>query len=92
MMGKTYTPRETRIVRLADTDIYRVEVWQRARWWHRRSSWVAMMRLDDHLCVWPWEGSYSRAVAVQKQWIADAWEVIHRDDGNWTTVDEEHRS
>ena len=85
---QTRTPRQTRIVKLAGVDIYRVEVWKPRHWW-QSPSWVPMTRLDDECREVPWEGtSYLRASHVRDSFLREANEVIARADSAWVEVGE----
>lgn len=86
------TPRQTRIVKLAGVDIYRVEVWKPRHWW-QSPSWVPMtiahpLRAGEYREM-PWEGtSYLRASHVRDSFLREADEVIARADSAWVEVGE----
>lgn len=78
-----HKPRPTRIVRLGDTDICRVEVFMR-RWWWQRERWTPLRyRCSATGLMRVWEGTYDNAVKLQQDFIKDAWEVVFRAENNW---------
>ena len=82
------TSRQTRIVKLAGVDIYRVEVWKPRHWW-QSPSWVPVTRLNDEYREVLWEGtSYLRASHVRDSFLREADEVIARADSAWVEVGE----
>lgn len=80
-----HTPLPSRIVRLGDTNIYRVEILMK-RWWQSTPRWTPLRHYYwcDKLVVW--EGTYDEAVKREKEFIQDEWERIYRNEENWITV------
>lgn len=81
-----HTPRPSRIVRLGDTNIHRVEIYTQ-RWWQSSPRWTPLRywRWGDELV--PWEGTYKDAVKRHADFIATEWEVVYREEDNWMTVE-----
>lgn len=88
MQRQTRTPQQTRIVKLAGVDIYRVEVWKPRHWW-QSPSWVPMTRIDINWCEVPWEWtSYVRASQARDRFLREAHERTMRSWSAWVEVGE----
>lgn len=77
-----YVPRQTRIMRLGDLLIYRVEFWADAGWW-KPARWVPMRRYFVDGGSYVWEGSLTDARQIRADFIQSEWERIYRAEQNW---------
>lgn len=77
-----HAPRETRIVRLGDLPIYRVEYWADAGVW-KPARWVPLRRYYIEGGSYIWEGSFESAKRERDDFIRNEWETIYRAEKNW---------